>query len=76
MMVFLQETKCTETDEKVKELIWDQWDRSWLFSPVEGLSGGLAISWNNKFFSLKSYEISKSWIWIRGTLANATCTTN
>lgn len=71
MFVFLQEKKCDNLHEDVRDKIWSPKDHSWLFSPASGLSGGLISTWNHSFFSIESSNVKKSWIWIRGRLGGS-----
>ncbi|KAK1379692.1 hypothetical protein POM88_026436 [Heracleum sosnowskyi] len=72
----LQETKCANWDEMLKTSIWDSSSHEWLCQNSEGLSGGLALSWDNTIFKCTGFAQHKHWIWAQlktisgGTLLN------
>ncbi|KAL1803738.1 hypothetical protein ACET3Z_032385 [Daucus carota] len=48
------------------DLIWDSSNHSWIMVEAEGLSGGLAFSWDSSFIELSSQFSSRNWIWFHG----------
>lgn len=60
-----QETKCASWDNVLKNAIWGLNTHDWIIQNSEGLSGGLAVSWDNTTFLCKGMAQCKNWIWVQ-----------
>lgn len=61
-MIFLQETKFTGSSSDLEYLLNLDSFYSVISYPAEGLSGGLAIIWNNDGLSLEGSVMDRYWI--------------
>lgn len=59
-LLCLQETKCNLWNEEIKNSIWDISAHGWITQNSEGMSGGLAISWDKSMFKCTSYATNKN----------------
>ena len=64
----LQETKCDNWTVFQKEAIWDSKLHEWITVNSQGLSGGLAISWDATMMMEISQYSDQNWIWFHGSL--------
>lgn len=68
-ILLIQERKCSVIIEEYKESIWDG-GHDWVTIEAQGLSGGLAISWDSRILTLLGKMVHHNWIWVRWTLNN------
>ncbi|KAK1365197.1 hypothetical protein POM88_040758 [Heracleum sosnowskyi] len=61
----LQETKCSSWNTNLESTIWEDESHQWLSQNAEGLSGGLAVSWDTIVFQYMGHAQSKHWIWVQ-----------
>lgn len=62
----LQETKCDSWSPILKDSIWDLRLHDWITVDSIGLSGGLALSWDNSEIQVTDHGSHQHFIWIRG----------
>lgn len=67
-IICIQETKCSNWSDSMKDMIWSPNDHGWLFSMAQGLSGGIMLSWDLSLISKMEDKVSRYWIHFRGSI--------
>lgn len=71
VIICIQESKCIDFSDSVKDSIWPLQDHDWMFSPSEGLSGGLILSWNKTLVNIVKGKSSRYWICFKGSISHS-----
>lgn len=56
-VLFFQETKCVEIEERLVRSIWGAWSMGWIAKASVGASRGIWTIWNSAYLRLVTVEI-------------------